>query len=62
MATTAVSEQINTFLANPDRRNAILAVNRPQGGPQLTPVWYVWDGEALWFSIRTTSAKYRHML
>ncbi len=61
MATTDVSEQIDAFLATPSRRNAILAVNRPQGGPQLTPVWYVWDGEAFWFSIRNTSTKYRHL-
>jgi PPOX class probable F420-dependent enzyme len=61
MASSTVSEQIDAFLSNPSQRNAILAVNRPQGGPQLTPVWYVWDGEVFWFSIRNTSAKYRHM-
>jgi PPOX class probable F420-dependent enzyme len=61
MATVSATEQINAFLSNPSQRNAILAVNQPQGGPQLTPVWYVWDGEAFWFSIRNTSTKYRHI-
>ena len=61
MVSTAASERINRFLANPNQRNAILAVNRDRGGPQLTPVWYVWDGEAFWFSIRNTSTKFRHM-
>jgi len=61
MATADISAHINTYLADSHRRNAILAVNRPQGGPLLTPVWYVWDGEVFWFSIRNTSAKYRHL-
>jgi len=61
MASPVSSEQINAFLSNPSLRNAILAVNRPEGGPQLTPVWYIWDGEAFWLSIRNHSAKYRYM-
>jgi hypothetical protein len=24
---------------------------RPDGYPHTTPLWYVWDGEALWFEI-----------
>ena len=55
------SEQINAFLSNPNLRDAILAVNRPEGGPQLTPVWFIWDGEAFWLSTRNHSAKYRNM-
>ena len=38
--------------------NAIIAVNRPSGGPQLTPVWYLWDGEAFYFSTTRDRAKY----
>lgn len=55
------SKQINAFLSNPNLRDAILAVNRPEGGPQLTPVWFIWDGEAFWVSTRNHSAKYRNM-
>jgi PPOX class probable F420-dependent enzyme len=61
MALPAPSEQINAFLSNLSLRDAILAVNRPEGGPQLTPVWFIWDGEAFWLSIRHHSAKYRYM-
>jgi PPOX class probable F420-dependent enzyme len=61
MAPPAPSEQIHAFLSTPSLRDAILAVNRPEGGPQLTPVWFFWDGEAFWFSIRNHSAKYRYM-
>jgi len=61
MAPPVPSEQINAFLSNPSLRDAILAVNRPKGGPQLTPVWFIWDGEGFWLSIRNHSAKYRYM-
>jgi PPOX class probable F420-dependent enzyme len=61
MTPSVPSEQTNTFLSTPSLRDAILAVNRPTGGPQLTPVWFVWDGEAFWLSIRNQSAKYRYM-
>jgi PPOX class probable F420-dependent enzyme len=61
MAFVAPSEQINAFLSTPSFRDAILAVNRPEGGPQVTPVWFIWDGEAFWLSIRNHSAKYRYM-
>jgi len=61
MTPSAPSEQINAFLSTPSLRDAILAVNRPKGGPQLTPVWFIWDGEAFWLSIRNHSAKYRYM-
>jgi len=61
MTPSVPSEQTNDFLSTPSLRDAILAVNRPTGGPQLTPVWFVWDGEAFWLSIRNHSAKYRYM-
>jgi PPOX class probable F420-dependent enzyme len=43
------------------RNNAIIAVNRRSGGPQVTPVWYVWDGEDFYFSITTDRAKYSNI-
>ena len=55
------SEPINVFLSTATLRDAVLAVNRAEGGPQLTPVWFIWDGAAFWFSIRKHSAKYRYM-
>ena len=32
-------------------RNALIATTGPEGAPQLTPVWYLWDGEALLASV-----------
>jgi PPOX class probable F420-dependent enzyme len=61
MTSSVASEQIHVFLSTSSLRDAILAVNRPKGGPHLTPVWFIWDGEAFWLSIRNRSAKYRYM-
>lgn len=36
------SEEMQTLLSKAN--NAIVGVNRAEGGPQLTPVWYAWDG------------------
>jgi len=35
-----------------------LAMTRPDGQPQVTPMWYVWDGEVLRFTTTTTRQKY----
>ena len=43
------------------RNNAIIAVNRRSGGPQVTPVWYLWDGDAFYVSITTDRAKYANI-
>jgi PPOX class probable F420-dependent enzyme len=43
------------------RNNAIVAINRPSGGPHLTPVWYLWDGDAFYFRIARSTAKYRYL-
>jgi PPOX class probable F420-dependent enzyme len=41
------------------RNNAIIAINRSSGSPQLSPVWYLWDGDAFYFRIAKSTAKYR---
>jgi PPOX class probable F420-dependent enzyme len=38
--------------------NAIVAVNRAVGGPQLTPVWYAWNGTDFLFCTTKDRAKY----
>jgi PPOX class probable F420-dependent enzyme len=38
--------------------NAIVGVNRATGGPQLTPVWYAWDGATFLFCTTKDRAKY----
>jgi len=42
--------------------HAILAINRPSGAPHVTPVWYLWDGQAFYISTATDRAKYTHIV
>jgi nitroimidazol reductase NimA-like FMN-containing flavoprotein (pyridoxamine 5'-phosphate oxidase superfamily) len=41
------AEALQAFLAKP--HEAIVATNRVGKGPQLSPVWFLWDGEAFLF-------------
>ena len=50
------SEEMQTLLSNAN--NAIVGVNRAEGGPQLTPVWYAWDGTSFYFTTTTVRVKY----
>jgi len=52
-------DKINTFLNG--KHNAVLATIKKDGSPQLTPVWYRWDGEQFWVSITTERAKYKNI-
>ncbi len=38
--------------------DAILAVQRTSAPPQLTPLWFYWDGEAFYLSTTRDRAKY----
>lgn len=53
---TLQSQDLQDLLAQ--KNNAIVAINRPGKGPQVTPVWYLWDGEAFYFGITRDRAKY----
>jgi PPOX class probable F420-dependent enzyme len=50
----------DAFLAG--KRNAILATIQQDGSPQLTPVWYRWDGEQFWVSTTKQRAKYKNIV
>ncbi len=52
-------EKIAALLAKTNL--AIVGVNRVNGGPQLTPVRYFWDGETFIFSTTTDRAKYANL-
>ncbi len=52
-------EEMQQLLSKPN--NAIVAVNRPSGGPQLTPVWYAWDGKDFYFTTTRDRAKYTNI-
>jgi nitroimidazol reductase NimA-like FMN-containing flavoprotein (pyridoxamine 5'-phosphate oxidase superfamily) len=50
------SEAIERLLAQPN--HAIVGVNRASGAPQLSVVWYLWDGTSFSFSTAKGRAKY----
>jgi PPOX class probable F420-dependent enzyme len=52
-------EERDALLAKP--LDAILAVSRRSDGPQLTPMWFHWDGEAFYFSTTRSRAKYPNL-
>ncbi|GAA2632068.1 pyridoxamine 5'-phosphate oxidase family protein [Paractinoplanes durhamensis] len=41
--------------------HAVVGVNRAEGPPQLTVVWFVWDGESFRFSTTRSRAKYLNL-
>ncbi|GHO42019.1 PPOX class F420-dependent oxidoreductase [Ktedonospora formicarum] len=51
-----ISEQQATLLAQP--KIAVIGVNRTSGAPQLTAVWFAWDGKDFFFSTSKDRAKY----
>lgn len=52
-------EEIQTLLAKPN--NAVVGVNRAKGGPQLTTVWFAWDGTSFYFSTKKDRTKYLNL-
>jgi PPOX class probable F420-dependent enzyme len=50
------SEEMQILLSK--AKNAIVGVNRTDGGPQLTPVWYAWDGTSFFFTTTKDRFKY----
>ncbi len=54
-----VSEQQAALLAQP--KPAVIGVNRAKGAPQLTAVWFFWDGKDFYFSTMKDRAKYMNI-
>ncbi len=57
---TEMSEvEIEEFLQVP--RFAIVGTNRVNGPPQLTPVWYLYEDDRIYFTMYVESAKYHNL-
>ena len=41
--------------------HAVVGLNRPDAPPQLTVVWFLWDGESFRFSTTRDRAKYANL-
>lgn len=54
-----MNRELEAFLR--EARHGIVATTRRDGTPQLTPIWFDWDGTALRFSTPRTTAKYRNL-
>lgn len=52
-------EQIDDFLQA--SRHAIVATNRIDGPPQISPVWYLYEDGKIYIQILVDSAKYRSL-
>jgi hypothetical protein len=42
-------------------RSLWLASSRPNGRPHAVPVWFIWDGRAIYFSTGPTTEKHRNL-
>jgi PPOX class probable F420-dependent enzyme len=51
--------QIEAFLAPP--RHAIVATNRADGPPQLTPVWYIYEAGKMYISAGAGTVKVQNL-
>jgi PPOX class probable F420-dependent enzyme len=58
-ASGRAAARVAELLARP--MQAVLAVNRSQRPPQLTVVWFHWDGDAFFISTTRDRAKTRHI-
>lgn len=38
-----------------------LATTRPDGAPQVNPMWFVWDGEFIWFTHTNYRQKFKNI-
>jgi PPOX class probable F420-dependent enzyme len=54
-----LSEKQAALLTQPN--TAVISVNRAKGAPQLTGVWYFWDGKDFSFSTTKDRAKYANI-
>jgi len=54
-----IPERARELLARPILVN--LATTRPDGAPQVNPMWFIWDGEFIWFTHTSYRQKYKNI-
>ena len=54
-----IPERARELLGRPLLAN--LATTRPDGAPQVNPMWFIWDGEFIWFTHTSFRQKYKNL-
>lgn len=54
-----IPQRVRELLERPVLVN--LATTRPDGAPQVNPMWFVWDGEFIWFTHTNYRQKYKNI-
>ncbi|KZM73666.1 PPOX class F420-dependent oxidoreductase [Nocardia terpenica] len=56
---TEIPEKARDLLERPVY--ASLGTTRPDGAPQVNPMWFVWDGELIWFTHTNFRQKFKNI-
>ncbi|QIS02021.1 TIGR03618 family F420-dependent PPOX class oxidoreductase [Nocardia brasiliensis] len=59
MPTYEIPEKARDLLERPIY--ASLGTTRPDGAPQVNPMWFVWDGEYIWFTHTNFRQKFKNL-
>ena len=54
-----IPDNVRKLLERPCLVN--LGTVRPDGAPQVNPMWFVWDGEFIWFTHTNYRQKYKNV-
>jgi PPOX class probable F420-dependent enzyme len=57
--TLEISDQARALLEKPVLVN--LATVRPDGAPQVNPMWFKWENDLIWFTHTTYRQKYKNI-
>src|SRR5258708_2915860 len=54
-----IPEKVRALLERPILVN--LGTVRPDGAPQVNPMWFIWDGEFIWFTHTNYRQKFKNL-
>ncbi|WP_433662060.1 PPOX class F420-dependent oxidoreductase [Nocardia sp. CA-128927] len=57
--TIEIPEKVRDLLVRPVY--ASLGTTRPDGAPQVNPMWFMWDGEFIWFTHTNYRQKFKNL-
>ena len=54
-----IPDKVRALLEQPNLVH--LGTVRPDGAPQVNPMWFIWDGEFIWFTHTNYRQKYKNV-